>query len=500
MAEEVELKLALPQELRRALSRHPLLVAAQEMPARRLVNVYFDTPQQELRARGVALRLRRQAGHWLQTVKCAGLAAGGLSARPEWEQPYGGRFDFDAIDDRRLARWLARRHLEGRLQPVFSTVFRRRTWRIEREHGAALLAMFDEGLVRCGERTSPIRELELELVEGEPAELFAVASELAATLPLKPEPLSKAQRGYLLASGPRAPQRARTTAPLVDAHTGLAEALRRILRCLLAELQGNEAGAAEGTDPEYVHRMRVALRRLRGLFRIFAPLLPAAGAAGLLPRLRELARTLGTARDWDILSEEILAPVLAGFPADRRLADLGRVAAERRSLAHAAVAHALADPGYGRLLIDLGALACDRSLDALASSPDALPEFAGRSLERLRRRTLARAKRADVADAASLHRLRIAIKRWRYAIEFFAPLQPGHAVQARLRRLTRLQRDLGALHDLVNAATPLELCAGEDPALREAVALAGGWHGPLHRRILQRMPKAIDKLVSSESG
>ena len=97
MAEEVELKLSLPQAAHRAFLRHPLLKQAERLPTRKLVNVYYDTPDLALQRKGIALRTRRQGRAWLQTVKCAGTASGGLAVRPEWEQPYSGRFDFAGI-------------------------------------------------------------------------------------------------------------------------------------------------------------------------------------------------------------------------------------------------------------------------------------------------------------------------------------------------------------------------------------------------------------------
>ena len=44
MAEEIELKLALPEIAHRAFLRHPLLRQAERLPTRKLVNVYYDTP------------------------------------------------------------------------------------------------------------------------------------------------------------------------------------------------------------------------------------------------------------------------------------------------------------------------------------------------------------------------------------------------------------------------------------------------------------------------
>ncbi|MFN4148214.1 MAG: inorganic triphosphatase, partial [Rhodocyclaceae bacterium] len=99
MAEEIELKLALPETAQRAFLRHPLLRQAAHKQTARLTNIYYDTPDLDLRKHGIALRLRKRGRSWLQTVKCAGKQMGGVSSRPEWETPYAGHFDFAAIDD-----------------------------------------------------------------------------------------------------------------------------------------------------------------------------------------------------------------------------------------------------------------------------------------------------------------------------------------------------------------------------------------------------------------
>src|SRR5690606_33236983 len=93
---------------------------------------------------------------------------------------------------------------------------------------------------------------------------------------------------------------------------------------------------------------------------------------------------------------------------------------------------------------------------------------------------------AEGADPASLHALRIGVKRLRYAIEFFAPLYREREARKALAILTGLQDGLGALNDLSRAGPLLMQCMDDDPALREAVALTGGWHGPRHA-VLRRL-------------
>src|ERR1019366_5017064 len=166
MAEEIELKLSLPPTAQRAVLRHPLLRAAAERKTEKLANTYYDTAEQALRKRGIALRLRRQGRLLLQTVKCAGETSGGLSSRPEWETPYTGQFDFSVVDATDVRAWLERPKIAGRLLPVFETVFTRTTWRLEAKPGSCVLVMLDRGWIAADGRREIISELEIELAEG----------------------------------------------------------------------------------------------------------------------------------------------------------------------------------------------------------------------------------------------------------------------------------------------------------------------------------------------
>ena len=84
MADETELKLSLTVDAQRLLLRQPVLGKAVTKHTQRLVNLYYDTATLALHQRGIALRLRKQGRNWLQTVKCAGSSAAGLTTRPEW--------------------------------------------------------------------------------------------------------------------------------------------------------------------------------------------------------------------------------------------------------------------------------------------------------------------------------------------------------------------------------------------------------------------------------
>ncbi|MDP2794649.1 MAG: CHAD domain-containing protein [Sulfurisoma sp.] len=545
MADEIELKLALPESAHGLLLRQSALKEAVSRRTGQLINLYYDTPDLDLHRRGIALRLRQTHGAWLQTVKCAGSGGGGLTARPEWETPYGGRFDFSAVEDEDVRRWLERPKVLLRLTPIFETSFRRTTWRFEpepgdvpappippswggdggsplrgsmsltrpalgRPGGGELLLMFDRGWIASNGRREAISEVEIELAGAQTPRLFDLARRLAEKVPLAPALLSKAERGYRLYQGvPMAPVKA-ADIPLTAELPPL-DAFRRIALACLDHLQHNHAGAITSDDPEYIHQMRVATRRLRAALRLFAPLLPpdfssditpaaqalassetpALFAASLLPPLRELMGLLGHARDLDVLQAEIVAPVIRALPGEPRLATLAGIITDRRYAARGSAVHALQSPHHGQLVLQAVGL-----LHPIAGTTEGetLAGFASGRLKRLHRkvRRLAAAARPD--DPAALHALRIGCKRLRYALEFFGPLAPGKAVRRAAVRLEGAQDILGQLNDLANAGRLLMDCAGSDTRLREAVTLIGGWHGPRHMQLLAGIPALLSGL------
>ena len=201
MAQETELKLSLhAHELPQLLS-HPLLAAP---PTRQhLLNTYFDTPDLALQARRMAVRERLAGEQWLLTVKTAGSSSAGLSRRQEWEGPTTpGMLDFAAlVDDATLAAELVA--LRPHVQPLFATHFERRRWFITHAHARIEVAL-DQGRIHVPGTTfsETLLELELELLEGPEAALFALADALRiapdGALALKPSDASKAQRGLAL--------------------------------------------------------------------------------------------------------------------------------------------------------------------------------------------------------------------------------------------------------------------------------------------------------------
>ncbi|MBE0487890.1 MAG: CYTH domain-containing protein [Halomonas sp.] len=203
MSCEIELKLSLGPEGPTALRRHPLLTSL-PMQASHLGNTYFDTPQGDLEAARMALRLRRVDGRLLQTLKTRGEGGGGLSKRGEWEwEVPGPGLDLEGLADLPTAT-LGQQALE-RLAPRFTTDFHRETRMLDHREARIEVAL-DEGEILADGRRVAIREMELELKAGEPEALWSLAEALAGSVALRPADTSKAARGGALLGAWRLPE------------------------------------------------------------------------------------------------------------------------------------------------------------------------------------------------------------------------------------------------------------------------------------------------------
>ena len=108
----------------------------------------------------------------------------------------GDTFDFSAVEDLG-ARQLLQDNLAF-IQPVFETTFERETRIARPREGIKIAIMIDIGRVHCAHGESAICELELELIAGTADDLIMFANALRADLPLTPDDISKAQRGFAL--------------------------------------------------------------------------------------------------------------------------------------------------------------------------------------------------------------------------------------------------------------------------------------------------------------
>ena len=500
MSQEIEIKLSVPEKhaprLWEVLARHP-----HDKPVtHRLFSAYYDTPERALKTAGAALRLRRQGGRWIQTVKSDGQVTGGLHQRVEYEVEVAAQLpSFAAIAEAGLGDLVADRRLREALTVAFTTEFNRTSTLLRPAAGKAVEVSLDRGVIAAGDRREPICEIELELRSGTPRCLFDLALEIAAVLPVRLENRSKAESGYALAANLKpAPVKAAPAA--LTAQMTVEEAFVALVSQCLAHMQANENGLLQGRDPEYLHQARVGLRRLRSVFRVFGAAVPREPFEALLEQLRALGQTLGAARDWDVFVTEMLMRSARDVTDHPGIADLKKRAQVARRRADQAARTAVAAPAYTGMLLRLSAtLNAGNSRGDGARASIALPQFAAAAMELQHSRVVKRGRRIEQLAFQDLHRLRIGVKRLRYIAEFFLPLAPKKA-RNYVRALSELQDLLGKLNDNAVAWRLLDtLGAGESsPAYQQAVGYMRGWSAAEAERCRNQLPEAWKQFMKTQ--
>jgi CHAD domain-containing protein len=294
----------------------------------------------------------------------------------------------------------------------------------------------------------------------------------------------------------------------LDSDATLKEAIVPIARSCLAQISQNAALAFDGLDPEGVHQMRVGVRRMRALITLVRLVVPSIRLGRLRGPLRWLAGTLGDVRDVDVFVEERLEPHLARRQEDLGLAGLREAAVALREERRMILREALHSSRTARLLLELGHwIATTEEQDfeqgdpsvALARRAD---HFAQTALARLHRKANKRAPAALAGDPTERHELRIALKKLRYACEFFSSLFDAKDASRYLRRLQRLQDLLGVQNDLETSRQVLQqlLDRSEPEQLPERARSAGfieGWAEREQEKAMRKLARQWSRFEST---
>ncbi len=497
MAVETELKLRIaPGQLAR-LKRHALLkrYSVTRTVTRRLQNIYYDTPKLDLHKSEMALRLRHAGRQWLQTLKGGGSVQAGLHRRNEWEVPVQrAALDFSATQEVDWDEHL-RPSLRKQLQPVFVTDFTRNSRMLDFQ-GAQIELCMDQGEVRTEQHSVPLCELELELKSGEPGLLFELALKILEVVPFELETVSKAEQGYRLLSG-YAGQPLRGVAPVFARTDTLTDVLQALIWSCLQHFQGNLSGAMGSDDDEYLHQMRVALRRLRVVLRIAQKVRADAQLAGLYTVVSDLCIALGRIREWDVFIAGTLQPMRARMAGHAGLQALLAASERQRAACYAELRGTAQAREMQRLLLRFSIW---MNGDYWKQQPETVPlarDFATRRLRKLAKRFALSGHQLDTAEAAQLHALRILAKKLRYSAEFFASFYDRQKAGSFLAALSEVQDVLGLINDIAVAHRLLDgLAEQQDRSVLEAVTLSRGWiaHDLSHqlyvlRKTIQRFNK-----------
>ena len=457
---EIEVKLRTDPAKFAKIRRSPWWRGLERLHRQSLHSVYYDTTDHRLRDNNISLRTRTDGHSFVQTLKL--LEAGSDSVnRQEWETVVP-----DPIPDPSLVIDPALPHefrklTSADLQPVFDVEVKRETRRVAGDD-AQIDVSLDQGTVIAGKEREAVNEIELELVTGDLPALFEEVRRIADLVDGRLHSRTKADIGYALGdSEHRHWSRAAKLSLSPEMTAG--DSLHFIVLNSLSHLTANDDCARLNLHIEGVHQCRVALRRLRSALKIYRPLLRRKRIAPIDEEVRWLGRVLGTARDLDVLQAELLEPAIAALGEEKQLAPLMVTLEARKAEAYRGVAEALGSASLPRI--------ADR---ALCSWPCRRP-VQGRQ-RRWPEATVASScfvgadsRPPEALEAGSWlrdlskperHEVRIALKRLRYALDFFSDIFDGEQKKKFVKKLTRLQEDLGRMNDVAVAETMLASLVG----------------------------------------
>jgi triphosphatase len=459
-----------------------------------LVDRYLDTADGAVARGGYAARLRTSAGATTIELKTLDDVAGDGDASGGHEVRRRRELSGPADANTEPATWPesdARSELlalagDAPVNERFALHQRRRERDLRGTEGWAVLSLDDVAVLQGRSELGRFAALEVELRGGAERLLYDFADVLERSGAVGQAPTSKLAAAEMLltaASGgapaaralgdgtadPRSatvvaaePQEERAPAPPaalklsigkspgVAADDPLAEAGRKVLRFHFARMLGYEAGTRSGGQIEDLHRMRVATRRMRAAWRLFGDAYRPRRARRYVAELRAVADRLGAVRDLDVLSDG-LAAYMGGVSAAERDALEPLVGAwrDRRESARRELVTLLDGGGYRRFVADyLGFVetegAAARAIEA--TQPHRVRDTASSRIWGAYEQVRAYDSTLAWADLATVHQLRIAGKRLRYALEFFREAL-GPETSGLVAKVTTLQDHLGALND-----------------------------------------------------
>ncbi len=406
---------------------------------------YYDTGDLRLIRAGITLRRRRggdDAGWHLKLPL-------GTDTRREIQLPLGRT--------RRVPGELAelvRVHTRGEpLRPVARMTTNRQRLILHDQVGESLaeVAADDVSAQTMGDTTTVAswREVEVELTGGDRG-LLKAADDLLRRDGLRPAgrstKLERALDGQLPEPAPPAS---------LTSSSSAGQVVLAYLRTHAERLKSLDP-MVRGDEPDAVHQMRVATRRLRSTLRSFGHVIRRDGTQRLAAELKWLGTVLGEARDGEVLAVHLLAGLrelpaeLVIGPAQARVQ--GHFASARAS-ARTALLDALGSQRYFALLDELDKVTAEPPLTPQAAGPaaDVLPAAARRPYRQVRRR-MRRAQRAPAGQPtdAALHEARKAAKRARYAGEAMTPAV-GKQARRFAKQMKNVQAVLGDHQDAVIA-------------------------------------------------
>ncbi|MFL6763308.1 MAG: CHAD domain-containing protein [Sphingomicrobium sp.] len=438
---ELELKLMIaPEDAKRLRLGGPL--AAQPASREHQESIYFDTAEYELRKAGLSLRVRRSGDHLIQTVKSRANGAG-LFERDEWEMPV--RAMKPELDCKSSGPISSLSGNAGKLDPIACIEIDRTSWRIAGKCDLVEISL-DRGVIRAGPSTAKISGLELELKHGSEEVLFDLCEALSKRVPLRLDVRSKAELAEALAEGWLGKP---TKAGRVDVGRGMTvgQGFTLIVLSCLRHLRLNEDLFVDRRDPEALHQVRVATRRLLSAFQLFRPIVDGKRYRKLTRELHWFSSSFGEVRNLDTFIDMAEGE---GPRIDR----LRKV----RERAYDRLIALLQTPKLPRLMIAMLRWLFIGRWRGRSDASSPLASFLAWRLDKSWARISDLGPKLRAMSGKERHRFRLRVKRFRYALDFTRGLHRAKKLERKpfRRALAGLQDRLGLLNDR-RAAEPLSV-------------------------------------------
>ena len=253
------------------------------------------------------------------------------------------------------------------------------------------------------------------------------------------------------------PAEKKAEAPKISADEPMSEAGRKILYTHFCRMLENEEGTRLGEDPEALHDMRVATRRMRAAFQLFAPYFTPEALAPFGKSLKLTGRALGAVRDLDVLMVKAQAfqsgQDEGSGAGPQPLAPLLSAWRQRRDTAREELLVYLDEKKYAKFKVRFEEFLTSPGAGAVPPPPGQPTPYRVRHLVAgllVNRYEGVRAYESSLpaAPLTTYHALRIECKRFRYALEFFRDVL-GPEVGGVIKQVTGMQDLLGDLHDAV---------------------------------------------------
>jgi triphosphatase len=458
-------------------------ITATPKPTKRMVDTYVDTDDWRVGKSGYVLRARRAGTASEVTLKDLAPANAGLRRRVEITEhlPTNGleALGTEGPVGRRVVALAGHRKLHQILE-VRTT---RRPFDLKLGQESVAEVALDDTVISAGggQRPARLRRVEVEVASPWTDALAPIVEELRTSCGLQPASLSKFEAG-LLAAGLQIPGPPDLGPTSVSSGSTLGDLAYAVLRKNFEAMLVHEPGTRLGEDPDDLHDMRVATRRMRAALSLFKEALPVR-AQHVRDELGWLGRELGAVRDLDVQVDRLEG--LRDIAEEDRAALRGLVELLKgeRQAARARLLSSLESTRYERLVAGMVSMLRQgpprRSPAARAPAVMVAPDLLS-SRHRAATKAARRARRTK--RSGDFHLLRIRCKRLRYALEFFSGIYEGQT-EKMIRSVTRLQDSLGVMQDAVVAVDRLRsLATADDNGLSPGTVFVMGSLAERYRR------------------